>query len=252
VLAFFLFIYSVASATDLPTIDQIRSTQEAPFKIQATGQRESLEPLLNGQNHGTARYYHPNGQLYGIIQWDHGQKVGSHTLYRENGIPEQYLSYKDGKLTGTAIWTNDDGLVSQYAQYAEGELESSNHCQRKVSLGDILNNTASELSIVQRCAPDPCAKRRKNSPTSVPAALKRSHLIVSGKISSAGFVPDPLSKSSQSATTVRITRIWKGPIEDSLEFSLEYDQCIDFKKDAEYLFFFSNGRRPLLRQLQNQ
>ncbi len=58
---------------------------------------------------GMARYYHPNGQLYGTIQWVHGRKMGGYLLYREDGTQEQYLSYADGQLDGLAAWMNEEG-----------------------------------------------------------------------------------------------------------------------------------------------
>ena len=95
ILSVLIFSLGTLSSWGLPTLSQIIDTQEAPQLIIPTGKRESLEPMVDGQIHGRARYYHPNGQLYGVIEWDHGNKVGSHTLYREDGTPEQYLSYKN-------------------------------------------------------------------------------------------------------------------------------------------------------------
>lgn len=105
---------------------------------------------------GMARYYHPNGQLYGTIQWSHGRKTGGHLLYREDGTQEQYLSYADGQLDGLAAWTNEEGNVKQYAFYQKGRLALSQGCfQKNVSLKDILyqSETMRLDTIRFRCAP---------------------------------------------------------------------------------------------------
>lgn len=108
-------------AEDLPTLEQIKNKPNTPVKIQPTGKREALEPMVDSKIHGKARYYHPNGQLYGVIEWKDGKKVGTHVLYREDGSFEQMLSYEDGVVEGPQIWGNPDGTLKEYAIYRNGK-----------------------------------------------------------------------------------------------------------------------------------
>lgn len=125
-----------ARATEIPALEQIKTTQDAPVRIQPTGRRESLEPKADGVTHGKARYYHPNGQLYGVIQWDKGRKTGSHVLYRENGTPEQFITYSSGQPDGVVLWMHPDGKIKQFGYYAKGDLLMTRGCGRRLPFAE--------------------------------------------------------------------------------------------------------------------
>lgn len=79
----------------------------------AGGEPRSVEPLVNGQNHGIGHYTFANGKMYGDIPWRNGQKHGAFTLYREDGTRDQTLSYKDGHLFGINEWYLPNGEVKE-------------------------------------------------------------------------------------------------------------------------------------------
>ena len=114
---------SDATVDALPTLASIESSDLAPTQIQPTGKRESLERWSGGVLEGRARYYHPNGQLYGVIEYTRGRKTGSHLLYRDDGTPEQSLSYRDGKLNGLCRWFDDCGRVTVEAMYEDDRVK---------------------------------------------------------------------------------------------------------------------------------
>lgn len=119
-------------AASLPTLAEIEKSGESPVQIQATGRRKSLEPRVKGVLEGKARYYHPNGQLYGVIEYHNGKKVGVHTLYREDGTKEQQLSYKDDTPdgTGTCTWFDKKGEPWMEVVYQQGNVKSKRYLQQ--------------------------------------------------------------------------------------------------------------------------
>ena len=58
-----LLISLLSIADALPSLEDIKKTEDAPILIVPTGKRESLEPKVDGKNNGLARYYHPNGRM---------------------------------------------------------------------------------------------------------------------------------------------------------------------------------------------
>lgn len=86
-----------------------------------SGNPRSIEPLVHGQRHGLAEYYHDNGQLYGKISWVNGQKHGQFKLYRDNGSLEEELSYHNGKEHGWFKWHGTSGNVEIDMYYVNGQ-----------------------------------------------------------------------------------------------------------------------------------
>ncbi len=142
---------TVPEQNPLPTLQEIQATHSFPLKIQATGQRETLEPKVNGKNHGLAGYYHPNGQLYGVINWVDGKKEGPYLLRREDGTFEQYLSYHEGNPDGIAIWVNADGSIQQVAEYSNGEPKWSRICRTPARFADIQESPAINFAVIKDC-----------------------------------------------------------------------------------------------------
>lgn len=157
---FSLFILFGAKADDLPTLEQAIKSSTAPIKIKATGKRESIEPKVDGKIHGEARYYHPNGQLYGVIHWNQDKKEGSHKLYRENGSLEQYLEYKDGVPNGLAVWMTEEGQIKEFAEYSKGTTSGSRRCDAKVPFNQVENTAGGiKASILEKCVSSQLAKK---------------------------------------------------------------------------------------------
>lgn len=125
-----MVLVSAYAETALKSLAEISNSDEAPQKIHATGKRESLEKIVNGKIEGRARYYHPNGQLYGVIEYKDGKKTGTHTLYREDGTKEQELSYKDGQVDGTCRWFDAKGMPWKEAEYKSGVVIANKNIPR--------------------------------------------------------------------------------------------------------------------------
>src|SRR5262245_54689796 len=112
-----------------------------------SGNLRTQEPLVDGQRHGLAEYFHDNGQLYGKIPWENGKKHGTFTLFDKSGEVEEELSYKhgeldglnkwyypgggtmshaiyykDGKMHGNAKWFDPKGQITAEAEYTDGQL----------------------------------------------------------------------------------------------------------------------------------
>ena len=85
------------------------------------GRIRSKEPIVDGQMHGIAEYFHPNGEVYAKITWVNGQKHGRHKLYRDNGTLEQHLSYKNGAMHGVSFWYDQAGKLKSKATFDEGK-----------------------------------------------------------------------------------------------------------------------------------
>jgi hypothetical protein len=75
------------------------------------GEPRSVEPMVQGKNHGMGHYTFANGRVYGDIPWQHGNKHGFFTLYREDGSVDQILSYKDGHPFGINEWYEPNGQL---------------------------------------------------------------------------------------------------------------------------------------------
>ena len=71
----------------------------------------------NGVLHGEQRLYHPNGEVWAIINWDNGIKEGNYSSFREDGtrILEEY--YKDGLLDGLRKTYNQDDILTKEETY---------------------------------------------------------------------------------------------------------------------------------------
>lgn len=124
----FLILFSTCFATTAfgeraPTLADIRKSSAAPLKIQATGKREAIEPMMNGQIHGTARYYNPNGQLSSTIEYVHGKQTGKQIHYRANGSLEKIVMYKDGLPHGDQMSFYDTGELKREWTSVNGVTE---------------------------------------------------------------------------------------------------------------------------------
>jgi uncharacterized protein YecT (DUF1311 family) len=158
-----LFFAVGAFADDLPLVDQVLSLPVAPEKIQPTGKRETIEPVVDGKVHGEGRYYHPNGQRYGSIPWRNGKKHGAFKLYREDGSLEQYLEYEDGQPHGLVIWMHPDSSIQLFSEYKNGNTAGTIPCVSSVFLKDLENNSAGlKQALMEKCIP---AKKTEARPS---------------------------------------------------------------------------------------
>lgn len=93
------------------------------------GAPRSVEPQVNGRNHGMAHYTFANGALYADIPWKDGKKHGVFTLYRDDGTKEQELSYFQGQLFGLQQWFDKSGrLESEYIYIDDNTPLMANRC----------------------------------------------------------------------------------------------------------------------------
>lgn len=152
ILSIFISLFSVnLFGSDLPTLDEALRAPVAPIKIQATGKRESLEKLKEGKIDGEARYYHPNGQLYTILNWINGLKEGKFKLYRENGSIEQYHEFHNGKPHGVLIWMKDDESIDIFAEYVDGVTFGKSRCVNPISFNEIFKSKNMRESLIEKC-----------------------------------------------------------------------------------------------------
>ncbi len=87
----------------------------------SSGALRSKVPVVDGQYHGVAEYFHANGQLYGKIIWVNGQKEGRHQLFRPDGTLEGDFSYHRGQLHGESRWYDDTGSLKETRIFFRGQ-----------------------------------------------------------------------------------------------------------------------------------
>lgn len=94
------------------------------YKIEKwpNGSVKSKEPLLNGEAHGLATYWHPNGVIYSKIYWVEGEKHGRYETHREDGSLEGSFSMKRGQKHGEARWYDKQGQLKTKAIYENDKL----------------------------------------------------------------------------------------------------------------------------------
>lgn len=78
------------------------------------------EPYVNGQLHGEARKYFPNGKLAELVTYNKGEKEGAWLQYYESGKKMAEGNYQSDKLQGECTYFYSSGKPRLRGEYRQG------------------------------------------------------------------------------------------------------------------------------------
>ncbi len=87
---------------------------------------KSSIPVVNGVIDGKVKFYHDNGQLSCIRQFEKGKiKDGEEINYHSNGVVESKVKYKNEKMEGEVIEYYADGKIKRKTKYKDGKANGN-------------------------------------------------------------------------------------------------------------------------------
>jgi len=104
-------IMYLAAPSVMQSADEFWGTTLASYKSEG-------EDLRNG----TAKTWHPNGQLQQDGSYHNGKKTGTFTYWYENGQISTTGEYRDDKPEGNWVWYHENGQKSAVGRYQQGAL----------------------------------------------------------------------------------------------------------------------------------
>jgi len=98
-------------------------TNKCDVEFYNNGQIRCFVPLnKNGNKNGKYYYYHENGQIASVENYEDGKQVDKSISYHENGNISSQGQYVDGVLDGQVIHNRDDGKIEEESFHENGEL----------------------------------------------------------------------------------------------------------------------------------
>ena len=94
------------------------------FYISGAKQMEALSTNPNEEVYdGTAKWFHENGNIFQIVNYNNGITEGERKVFYESGKPKTVSFYKNGKLEG--VWKEyfENGKLKETGKYENGQRQ---------------------------------------------------------------------------------------------------------------------------------
>jgi len=101
----------------------------------ADGQVIDDAMLKNGDLHGAAISWHPNGRVEGIANYEDGRQIGFARVWHDNGTLFAEQRFVDGELHGKEIRYSRDGTLETLLVWNHGDLDREETRRISRSLG---------------------------------------------------------------------------------------------------------------------
>lgn len=114
-----------------PVLEDVRSMKT----FTADGATVDDMMTKNGQPHGAAISWHPNGKVQGIGNWDEGRQTGFARVWHDNGQRAAEMFYVDGELDGNEFRYSTNGELEWVIIWDHGNVDREETRRISRSLG---------------------------------------------------------------------------------------------------------------------